>query len=116
MTRKDVVDPYHEDGSTCSCSLINLVMAGIRVILEDQLFAMRNTTKCVFQSELILRSFLGHISCPALPYPNLPYKTLHIPAMPFYLPTYLSTYLPTYQPTYLPTYLTTYLSTYLPTY
>ena len=96
-------------------------MAGIRVILEDQHCAMRNTAKCVFQSELILGSFLGHMSCPVFPYPNLPHTTLHNPALPFYLfyiPTYLPTYLRTYVPTYLPTNLHTYLPnlpTYLPT-
>ena len=57
-------------------------------ILKDQHGAMHNMAKCVFQSEVILRSFLEHMSCPTLPYPNLPYTILHNPALPFYLPTY----------------------------
>ena len=56
---------------------------------------MRNTTKCVFQSELILGFFLEHISRPTLPYPTqpcpalLPTSTYTCPAL---LPTWLATY------------------------
>ena len=54
-------------------------------ILKDQHGAMRNMAKCVFQSEVILRSFLEHMSCSTLPYATQPYTTLPCPST--YLPT-----------------------------
>ena len=60
---------------------------------------MRNRAKCVFQSELIHRSFLGPMTCPTLPcftYPTLlhpimptpPYPTLSYPILSYPILSY----------------------------
>ena len=43
---------------------------------------MHNRKKCGCQSELILRSFLEHMTCPALPCLALPYPDLPCTALP----------------------------------
>ena len=44
-------------------------------LLGGYLCEMRDRKKCVFKTELILRSSLEHMTCPALPYPT-PYPSL----------------------------------------
>ena len=53
----------YQENLVCKCDLN---------ILDGQLCAMRNRKKCVFQSELILRSFIELMSCPTLHYPTQP--------------------------------------------